>query len=132
GPTTHVAVVEGDEELGALTVEMPPGRAVRARDEALLRDLADQALVAFRNASLSAELERRVAELDAQAGALEDSRRRLITAGDAERQRLERAVSRDVAPFLAALPARLESFGRPDSEPVTSGDVGAMRTEVEK
>ena len=36
-----------------------------------------------------------------------ESRRRLITAGDAERRRLERAIARDVVPHLEPLPAAL-------------------------
>src|SRR5207248_9126877 len=104
GPSAHVAIQEGAEELGFLTVEMAAGHGLRSHDLTLLRDLADQAVIAFRNARLSAELSYRVVELDQQASALEASRRRLITAGDAERSRLERAVTRAVAPHLQALP----------------------------
>ena len=130
GPTTDVAIVDDQEQLGTLAVEMPPGRGLRDRDEALLRALADQALVAFRNAGLSAELAHRVDQLDRQANALEESRRRLIDAADAERRRLERAVSREVAPQLNALPTQLERFG--GTPRVRPEDVRLLRADVEQ
>jgi len=131
GPSAQIPVMDGAERLGVVTVEMPPGRAVRGPDEALLRDLADQALVAFRNAGLAAELEHRVAELDRQAVALEDSRRRLITAGDAERRRLEAAVTRDVTPYLEPMPARMRAVARLGSTAVSAADVQRLRAAVE-
>jgi hypothetical protein len=41
---------------------------------------------------------------------LAESRRRLITAGDAERRRLERAIARDVVPHLEPLPDALDQL----------------------
>ena len=132
GPTAEIDVVDDDETLGSIRVEMPPGRPLRAGDAALLRDLADQAVVAFRNARLSAELAHRVAELDAHANALERSRLRLITAGDAERSRLERAVTREVAPYLQVLPDQLEALADNVDAPVTAEQVQALRAEAEQ
>jgi hypothetical protein len=86
---------------------MPAGRALRSRDVALLRDLADQTVVAFRNARLAAELSNELAQLAVRTDRLAESRRRLIRAGDAERDRLERAIVRDVVPHLLELPDRL-------------------------
>src|SRR3954447_2931247 len=132
GPTTEIAVDDDDETLGSIRVEMPPGRPLRSGDTALLRDLADQAVVAFRNARLAAELTHRVAELDAHAHALEESRRRLITAGDAERSRLERAVTREVAPHLQSLPDQLEALATNVDAPVTAEQVQPLRAETEQ
>jgi signal transduction histidine kinase len=132
GQRTEIAIVDDEEQLGTLTVEMPPGRGLRDRDAALLRDLADQSLVAFRNARLSAELAHRVDLLDLQAQALEESRRRLIDAADAERRRLEHAVRREVAPHLDALPSLLESLGSDDAPPVSADDVQRLRGQVEQ
>jgi signal transduction histidine kinase len=131
GPTADIPISGEGEALGSLHVEMAPGRAGRARDTALLTDFADQAVVAFRNARLSAELTHRVEELDEQAGALEASRHRLITADDAERSRLERAVTREVAPHLQDLPAELEQLAAGGRGPVTVELVRALRTEAE-
>src|SRR3954454_5700337 len=64
GPISELTVRDSDENLGTVTVEMPRGHALRRRDLTLLQDLADQAVVAFRNARLSAELAQRVRQLD--------------------------------------------------------------------
>jgi len=106
----EVPVVDHGENLGTVSVEMAPGRGLREHDTQLLRDLADQAAIAFRNARLSADLAHQVERLDRQTLELAESRRRLITAGDAERRRLERAISREVVPHLEPMPARIEDL----------------------
>src|SRR3954468_4758069 len=131
GPTADIPITDHDEVLGSLRVEMTPGRSVRSRDTALLTDLADQAAVVFRNARLSAELSYRVAELDEQSRTLVQSRHRLITAGDAERSRLERAVTREVAPHLADLPDELDLLADGARGPVTAEQVHPLRTRAE-
>jgi len=131
GPISELTVRDSDENLGTVTVEMPRGHALRRRDLTLLQDLADQSVVAFRNARLSAELAQRVRELDDQARALETSRRRLITAGDAERSRLERAISKEVAPHLRALPEQLERLAHGESGNVTAELVQPLRAHSE-
>ena len=83
---------------------MPPGHALRPHQLRLLRDLAEQTALAFRNARLAAELSGDVEQLAGRTGELAESRRRLISAGDAERSRLERAISRQVTPHLDAAP----------------------------
>jgi hypothetical protein len=103
----------GDHEvLGHLEVEMAAGRSLREDDLTLLKDIADQAAIAFRNASLTAELSAGVEQLRLRTGELAESRRRLITAGDAERRRLERAIARDVVPHLEPLPGALDQLAR--------------------
>jgi hypothetical protein len=108
----EVPVTDRDDRLGIIAVQMPAGRALRGRDTKLLLDLADQAAIAFRNAGLSSELARRVEELRLGMLDLVESRRRLITAGDAERRRLERAIARDVVPHLEPLPGALTALAR--------------------
>ncbi len=70
---------------------------------------------------LSGEVER----LARRTGELADSRRRLISAGDAERSRLERAIDRQVAPYLAPLPDRLDrlALAGAGSSPTERADV---------
>jgi signal transduction histidine kinase len=92
---------------------MPAGRPLRAREYRLMADLADQAGLAFRNARLSAELSGQVEQLGRRTRDLAESRRRLISAGDAERSRIERAIARQVIPHLAALPNRLRHLSNP-------------------
>jgi hypothetical protein len=108
----EVPVTDRADRLGTIAVQMPAGRALRGRDTKLLLDLADQAAIAFRNAGLSSELARRVEELRLGTLDLVESRRRLITAGDAERRRLERAIARDVVPHLEPLPGALSALVR--------------------
>ena len=107
-----IPVVDREEVLGHLEVEMADGRSLRERDLRLLHDIADQAALAFRNARLTAELTAGVEQLRLRTGELAESRRRLITAGDAERLRLERAIARDVVPHLEQLPSALDLLAR--------------------
>ena len=86
---------------------MPRGHALRPLEKRLLADLAEQAALAFRSARLAAELSGEVEQLARRTDDLAASRRRLISAGDAERSRLERAIDRQVAPHLAPLPRQL-------------------------
>jgi signal transduction histidine kinase len=107
-----VAVADRGEQLGTVTVGMPAGRDVRPADRRLLQDLVDQAAIAFRNARLSAELAGQVDQLTQRTQDLAESRRRLITAADGERRRLEQSIARDVVPYLQPLPARLDALAR--------------------
>ena len=79
-------------------------------DRRLFADLAEQAALAFRSARLAAELSGEVERLARRTGDLAESRRRLISAGDAERSRLERAIERQVAPHLTRLPGQLQGL----------------------
>lgn len=108
----EVPVVDRGERLGRITVAMPAGRPLRSREQRLLADLADQAGMAFRNARLTAELTGQVEQLGDRTRDLTESRRRLITAGDAERSRLEREISGQVVPHLAPLPSRLRQLSQ--------------------
>ena len=115
----EVPVVDRGERLGRIEVSMPPGHALRPLEKRLLADLAEQAALAFRSARLAAELSGEVERLARRTGDLAESRRRLISAGDAERSRLERAIERQVAPHLARLPGQLQGLsvaGRPTTE----------------
>jgi signal transduction histidine kinase len=69
--------------LGTLAVSAPPGRPLSTGDERLLGDVASQAGLLFRNLGLTADLVSRLGEL-------QESRRRLVTAQEEERRRIER------------------------------------------
>ncbi len=107
GPFVEVSVADQTGDLGAISVAPPPGLSLRAQELRLLRDIADQAAVAFRNLGLEIELAAHVVLLDEQTDQLAASRRRLISAADAERRRLESAISREVLPTLTDLRATL-------------------------
>jgi hypothetical protein len=122
GPALTLSIRDGADDLGSLSVEMPPGKGLRERDKALLRDLVDQAVVAFRNVRLASDLAVGVELLNEQTRDLVASRRRLISAGDAERSRLERAVAREVAPHLQALVSQLPAVAH-TRQGATSGQI---------
>jgi signal transduction histidine kinase len=107
---TEFAVIDRGERLGSITVEMPAGHPLRVREQRLLADLSDQAGMAFRSARLTAELSGQVEQLGRRTIELAESRRRLITAADAERSRLERAIAREVLLHLQPLPDRLRQL----------------------
>jgi signal transduction histidine kinase len=121
-----VPVADGGERLGDIAITMPPGRALRPLDKRLLTDLSEQAAMAFRSARLAAELSGEVEQLAARTNDLSASRGRLITAGDAERSRLERAIDRQVAPHLAPLPRQLHRLSVTHLEPTTPVDASSL------
>ena len=108
-----VPVVDHGGRLGSITVEVAADHPVRPRDRQLLADLADQAAMAFRNAQLGVELASQVEQLSLNTHELDQSRARLISAGDAERSRVERAIARQVLTHLAPLPDRLRQLSHP-------------------
>ena len=115
--------VDGDDTaLGTIEVSIPRGRRLRTADERMLRALADQASVAFRNVALEAQLSGHVAELDRTTRELAGSRARVIEADDAVRRALEGAISRDVLTHLVGVAEGL-------SRARASGDVSAGSVE---
>ena len=81
------------EQLGALTVTMPPNDPMNHSKERLIRDLAGQAGLVLRNVRLIEELRA--------------SRRRLVAAQDLERRRLERNIHDGAQQQLVALAVKL-------------------------
>lgn len=123
-PAYEVPVRHNGEVLGSIGVTMPKGRNLRAADQQLLRDLADQTALAFRNAAMESELAAHVAALDRTTVALADSRRRIVAADDFARSQLESAISRDVLSQLESMPAQLSTLSV-----VTSGAAASEQLE---
>src|SRR6516162_1283342 len=94
--TRAVAVRQGNELLGALTVLKPRDEQVSAAEDKLLTDLASQAGLVLRNVRLTAELRATIEDLKA-------SRRRLVRAQDEERHRIERNLHDGAQQQLIAL-----------------------------
>ena len=92
---TRVPLVQRGERIGALAVEVPPGRTLSAADLALLHDLAGQVAVTVRAAELAVELQ--------------SSRLRIVTAREEERRRLRRDLHDGVGPSLAAILLKLHT-----------------------
>ena len=100
GASRAVAVSHGGELLGALSLHKPPNEALTSTEDELMRHLASQAGLILRNAALTAELGATIDELRA-------SRRRLVEAQDAERQKIERNLHDGAQQQLIALTIHL-------------------------
>jgi signal transduction histidine kinase len=100
GATRAIAVRHTDELLGAITLQKPRNEPVSAAEDKLLEHLASQAGLVLRNVRLTAELQASIDELRA-------SRRRLVQAQDAERQRIERNLHDGAQQQLVALTVQL-------------------------
>jgi signal transduction histidine kinase len=79
--------------LGALSVEMPPNDPMTPAKEKLVRDLASQAGLSLRNVQLVEDLRA--------------SQRRIVSAQDAERRRLERNIHDGAQQQLVALTVKM-------------------------
>jgi hypothetical protein len=126
----QVDVRDRGDVLGSIVVRMPKGRRLRPADERLLRDLADQTGLAFRNVATQAQLRDHVAALDRTATSLVESRRRIIDADDAARRRLESAISREVLPHLSSIPHRLHGLRDPASAARRACELGELVAET--
>lgn len=99
-----VPVRHDDELLGALAISMPPTEPATDATRELLSDLAAQAGLVLRNVRLIEELRA--------------SRKRLVTAQDEERRRLERNIHDRAQQQLVALMVRLRlTQGMIDKDP---------------
>ena len=86
--------------LGALSVTLPPNEPLDPTKEQLVRHLADQAGLVLSNVRLTEELRARLDDLRA-------AQKRLVTAQDAERKRLERNIHDGAQQQLVALAVKL-------------------------
>jgi signal transduction histidine kinase len=88
------------ELLGGLSIEKKPGDAISATEEKLVRDLAAQAGLVMRNVALTEQLMDHIEQLRA-------SQKRLVSAQDEERRRLERNLHDGAQQQLVALTVKL-------------------------
>jgi signal transduction histidine kinase len=95
------------EHLGTLRVREREDTSFGPIEERLLADLAAQAGMVLHRSRLRAELARRADDLAVRADELQDSRRRLVDAHDAERRRLERDIHDGAQQHLVALVVNL-------------------------
>jgi signal transduction histidine kinase len=109
-----VAVRHGDELLGALTLLKPRNEPLTIAEDKLMQHLASQAGLVFRNGRLTAELQATIDELTA-------SRRRLVTAQDTERRKIERNLHDGAQQQLVALSIQLGVLEQ------SAGDAGSVR-----
>ena len=95
-----VAIVHDGELLGGLSLVKTGGETVSPAEEALLADLASGLGLALRNARLTGELRRQVADLEA-------SRERVLAASDGARRALENDLDSGPQQQLVALKVKL-------------------------
>jgi signal transduction histidine kinase len=112
---TAVEVRDRGELLGALSVTMPPSDPMNPSKARLVRDLASQAGLVLRNVRLVEELRA--------------SQRRLVTAQDQERRRLERNIHDGAQQQLVALSVKTR-LAR-DLTPRDPGKAAAMLTQID-
>ena len=94
-------VEQAGELLGALAVRKPSSDPLSPADEKLIADLASQAGLVLRNVRLSEDLKARLDDLKA-------AQKRLVSAQDAERRRLERNIHDGAQQQLVALAVKLK------------------------
>ena len=94
-----VEVRHQGQVLGALAVSMPASDPIDPTREQLVQDLAAQAGLVLRNERLTQQLRARLADLQA-------AQKRLVTAQDGERRRLERNIHDGAQQQLVALQVR--------------------------
>ncbi len=94
-------VEQAGELLGALAVRKPSSDPVSPADEKLIADLASQAGLVLRNVRLAEALKARLDDLKA-------AQKRLVSAQDAERRRLERNIHDGAQQQLVALAVKLK------------------------
>jgi signal transduction histidine kinase len=93
-------VLHQGEELGAVSVSMPANDPMDPAKEKLVVDLAAQAGLVLRNVGLTEALRQRLEDLQA-------AQRRLVTAQDEERRRLERNIHDGAQQQLVALSVKV-------------------------
>jgi signal transduction histidine kinase len=82
------------EPMGEIAVAKATGEPITPAEGKLLIDLAAQAGLVMHNVRLTVELQRRLAEISAQAVQLRSSRQRIVAAQDEERRHLEETIRR--------------------------------------
>ena len=102
-PSFTLPVTHSGSRIGEIAIAKPPNEPLRPAERALLEDLAGHAGLALHNVRLVADLEAKARELETQAGEIERSRERLVTARDAQRRRLERELRDGIGTELEAI-----------------------------
>jgi signal transduction histidine kinase len=119
------------ETLGVLILVMPLGESLGQADRALIDSLALHAGVAVHNAGLNVDLALRVAQLAEQVEELRASRRRVVTAQDAERRKLERNLHDGAQQLLVAILIGLRSLERSSVAAVSGRNETSMQASDE-
>jgi signal transduction histidine kinase len=133
-PLRVAPMAQAGELLGLIVVERPSGgQPFDARDERILVELARQVGLALRNLRLDSQLQASLDENRRQTEQLKVSRARVVSAGDAERRRIERDLHDGAQQQLVALSVSLRLAQElTDSDPAGAAAIlGQLGTDVE-
>jgi signal transduction histidine kinase len=101
-------VAHAGELLGLITVTRPrDGEPFTEAEDRVLTELARQVALALHNVQLDAALQASLDELQVRNAELQESRARIVAAGDAERRKLERNLHDGAQQHLVALAVKL-------------------------
>jgi signal transduction histidine kinase len=117
---TTVELRHRGELLGALTIKLSPGAALRPVESELLAGLASDGALVVHNAALTAQLQARITLAAQLAEELRSSRRRILAASQATRRRLERDIHDSTQQQVLALTLRLHELRSLVGDPVTA------------
>ena len=108
-PGTRVApIAHAGELLGIIVLQLPAGSdPFGADDDRVLTELARQVGLALHNVQLDSALQASLHELQQRNVELQDSRLRIVTAGDTERRKLERNLHDGAQQRLVAMAVKL-------------------------
>jgi len=122
----------GGELLGLVVVEREAGRDFGAEEEAVLTELARRLSLALHNTQLDHALQGTLEEVMRQARELEASRRRLVSASDEERRRIERDLHDGAQQHLVALSVGLNlTAGMIEDDPKAASEMlGELQSSV--
>ena len=106
-----VPVTYHGDEVGEIAIATLHGEKLRSEARELLAALAGQAGIAVHNARLTIELEARLQEISTQADELRASRQRIVTAREAQRQRVVEVIADRVETRLDRVAELLDRLG---------------------
>jgi signal transduction histidine kinase len=113
GGRTHVrSIVHQGSLRGAVTLTKAPGEVLTAAEDRLLRDLVAQAGLVVDNVGLGTELRKRLQQISAQAAELQAAAKRIVSAQDEARRRIERDLHDGAQQRLVTLALNLQSAAR--------------------
>ncbi|GAA1579412.1 hypothetical protein GCM10009789_36430 [Kribbella sancticallisti] len=119
-PGLTAALVLRGQELGVIEAGAQAGAVFGDDDARVLDTLAHQVSLAVHNASLTRQLAGQLALAEAQAAEVAASRARIVSAGDAERRRIERdlhdGAQQRVVALMAGLRLAVNQLGRAPGE----------------
>jgi signal transduction histidine kinase len=127
-PIAHSGVL-----LGLIVVTRHRGDEFAPDDDRVLTELARQVGLTLHNAQLDSALQASLEELQETNVQLVESRRRIVTAGDAERRKLERNLHDGAQQYLVAMAVKLRlAEDLVEEEPSEALDIiGELRTNMQ-